>query len=129
MPRCAPSSAGARLARSDARGLRDSGLVAHAGGDSREARARPRLVLLRRIPVERYSEDELRILYWGLGLHLGTPRYQNGNGELIGDVRDENRLYGGVREVNRCRPASRGRHATRRARPGRCASTPIAWTW
>src|ERR1043166_5420453 len=58
------------------------------------------LVLLRRIPVERYSEDELRILYWGLGLHLGTPRFQNGNGELIGDVRDENRLYGEVREVN-----------------------------
>ena len=58
------------------------------------------LVLLRRIPVQRYSEDELRIIYWGLGLHLGTPRYQNGNGELIGDVRDENRLYGGVREVN-----------------------------
>ena len=58
------------------------------------------LVLLRRIPVERYSEDELRIIYWGLGLHLGTPRYQNGNGELIGDVRDENRLYGAVREVN-----------------------------
>jgi hypothetical protein len=58
------------------------------------------LVLLRRIPVERYTEDELRILYWGLGLHLGTPRYQNGTGELIGDVRDENRLYGAVREVN-----------------------------
>jgi hypothetical protein len=58
------------------------------------------LVLLRRIPVERYTEDELRIIYWGLGLHLGTPRYQNALGELIGDVRDENRLYGGVREVN-----------------------------
>jgi hypothetical protein len=58
------------------------------------------LVLLRRIPVERYGEDELRILYWGLGLHLGTPRYQNGNGELIGEVRDENRLYGTVREAN-----------------------------
>ena len=58
------------------------------------------LVLLRRVPVERYSEDELRIIYWGLGLHLGTPRYQNGRGELIGDVRDENRLYGAVHEVN-----------------------------
>jgi hypothetical protein len=34
------------------------------------------IVLLRGIPVERYREDELRILYWGLGLHLGTPRYQ-----------------------------------------------------
>lgn len=58
------------------------------------------LVLLRRIPVERYSEDELRIVYWGLGLHLGTPRYQNAQGELIGDVRDENRLYGTVREAD-----------------------------
>jgi Taurine catabolism dioxygenase TauD, TfdA family len=57
------------------------------------------VVLLRRIPVERYSEDELRILYWGIGLHTGTPRYQNPKGELIGDVRDENRLYGAVREA------------------------------
>jgi len=58
------------------------------------------LVLLRRIPVERYREAELRIIYWGLGLHLGTPRYQNAQGELIGDVRDENRLYGEVRELD-----------------------------
>src|SRR5262245_53966650 len=58
------------------------------------------LVLLRRLPVERYDEDEVRIVYWGLGLHLGTPRYQNAQGELIGDVRDENRLYGGVPEVD-----------------------------
>ena len=67
---------------------------------SRELEDGRGVVLLRRIPVERYSEDELRVLYWGLGLHLGTPRFQNGNGELIGDVRDENRLYGAVREVN-----------------------------
>jgi hypothetical protein len=57
------------------------------------------VVMLRRIPVERYTEDELRIIYWGLGLHTGTPRYQNPRGELIGDVRDENRLYGAVREA------------------------------
>ena len=62
------------------------------------------LVLLRRIPVERYREDELRILYWGLGQHLGTPRYQNAQGELIGDVRDENRLYGTVNEIDPARP-------------------------
>jgi hypothetical protein len=57
------------------------------------------VVLLRRLPTERYDEDELRVIYWGLGLHLGTPRYQNPDGELIGDVRDENRLYGAVREA------------------------------
>jgi hypothetical protein len=61
------------------------------------------LVLLRRIPVERYTEAELRIIYWGLGLHLGTPRCQNAQGELIGDVRDENRLYGAVRELDPAR--------------------------
>jgi hypothetical protein len=60
------------------------------------------LVLLRRIPVERYREDELRTVY--LGLHLGTPRYQNAQGELIGDVRDENRLYGAVHEVDPAKP-------------------------
>jgi hypothetical protein len=69
------------------------------------------LVLLRRIPVERYGEDELRIVYWGLGLHLGTPRFQNAQGELIGDVRDENRLYGTVREVD---PARAGEPRTSR---------------
>jgi len=71
------------------------------------------LVLLRRIPVERYTEDELRIIYWGLGLHLGTPRAQNAQGELIGDVRDENRLYGTVRELD---PAKAGEPRTSRSK-------------
>ena len=56
-------------------------------------------VLLRGIPVYRYTPDELKNLYWGLGAHLGRPRYQNAQGELIGEVRDENRLYGEVREA------------------------------
>src|SRR5262249_15984560 len=55
-------------------------------------------VLLRGIPVERYTESELKNLYWGLGAHLGEARYQNAQGELIGEVRDENRLYGEVKE-------------------------------
>jgi hypothetical protein len=61
------------------------------------------VVLLRRLPVERYDEEALRIVYWGLGLHLGTPRHQNAQGELIGDVRDEKRLYGSVREIDPAR--------------------------
>jgi hypothetical protein len=71
------------------------------------------LVLLRRLPVERYTEAELRIIYWGLGLCLGTPRYQNAEGELIGDVRDENRLYGSVRELD---PAATGEPRTSRSK-------------
>ncbi len=41
-------------------------------------------VLLRGIPVERYTESELKSLYWGLGAHLGEARYQNAQGELEG---------------------------------------------
>ena len=86
-------------------------LAASLAEVSRELEDGRGLVLLRGIPVERYTEDELRILYWGLGLLLGTPRYQNAQGELIGDVRDENRLYGTVREVD---PARAGEPRTSR---------------
>jgi hypothetical protein len=48
--------------------------------------------LLRGFPVDRYSHEELRNLYWGVGAHLGHARYQNARGELIGEVRDEYRL-------------------------------------
>jgi len=84
---------------------------------SRELEDGRGLVLLRRIPVEHYSEDELRIIYWGLGLHLGTPRYQNPSGELIGDVRDENRLYGAVREAVPGGEARSSRNKARSAGP------------
>jgi hypothetical protein len=55
-------------------------------------------VLMRGLPVERYTDEELKTLYWGLGAHLGWHRHQNATGELIGEVRDENRRYGDVRE-------------------------------
>ncbi|MGE0315349.1 MAG: TauD/TfdA family dioxygenase [Lautropia sp.] len=42
--------------------------------------------LIRGLPVERYTDAELDILYYGLGLHLGTPVCQNPRGELLGVV-------------------------------------------
>ena len=74
------------------------GLATELAEVSRELEHGRGVVLLRGLPVERYTEDELRQLYWGLGLHLGTPRYQNAHGELIGEVRDELRAYGAVRQ-------------------------------
>jgi hypothetical protein len=65
---------------------------------SRELERGRGVILLRGVPVHRYTEDQLRRLYWGIGVHLGTPRYQNAHGELIGEVRDEVRAYGGVRQ-------------------------------
>jgi Taurine catabolism dioxygenase TauD, TfdA family len=55
-------------------------------------------VLLRGLPVDGYTDDELKNLCWGLGTHLGRARYQNARGELIGEVRDEVRRYGAVHE-------------------------------
>jgi hypothetical protein len=99
-----------RVARED---FAIPGLARSLAEVSRELEDGRGLVLLRGIPVARYTEDELRIVYWGLGLHLGTPRYQNAEGELIGDVRDENRLYGAVREVD---PAGAGERRTSRSK-------------
>jgi Taurine catabolism dioxygenase TauD, TfdA family len=39
-------------------------------------------------PVENYTEHELRAIWWGLGLHLGTAVAQSWKGDVIGDVRD-----------------------------------------
>src|SRR5215470_2863373 len=72
--------------------------VAELGAVAHELEHGPGLVLLRGLPVVRYTEDELRQLYWGIGAHLGTPRYQNAHGELIGEVRDELRVYGTVNQ-------------------------------
>jgi hypothetical protein len=47
------------------------------------------MVLLRGLPVSRYSEDELRCLWMGLGANLGTPVFQNRSGELMRAIRDE----------------------------------------
>lgn len=46
------------------------------------------VVVLRGLPAERYTKAELRLLYWGLGLHLGTAVSQSSQGDLLGDVRN-----------------------------------------
>jgi hypothetical protein len=48
-------------------------------------------VLVRGIPRSRYSDEDCELLYWGLGVHLGTPVSQNARGHLLGHVRDEGR--------------------------------------
>lgn len=45
-------------------------------------------VLLRGMPMDGYSAAELKLIYWGLGIYLGTPISQNGLGELISEVTD-----------------------------------------
>jgi len=79
------------------------------------------LALLRGLPVERYTDEELRTIWWGLGCHLGAAVYQNAHGELIGEVRDEIRLYGEV--VQPVVPKSEGVTSRVKAR----SSGPLRW--
>lgn len=49
------------------------------------------MVLLRGVPVERYSKDRASAIYWGIGTYLGRPWPQNAKGHLLGDVTDQGR--------------------------------------
>ena len=48
----------------------------------------PGVMVLEGFPTDRYTTDELRALWWGLCLNLGTAVPQSSRGDLIGDVRD-----------------------------------------
>jgi hypothetical protein len=43
-------------------------------------------LVLRGLPVERYSEEDIQIIYYGIGLHMGVPVRQNPKGDLLGLV-------------------------------------------
>lgn len=44
--------------------------------------------LIRGLDAGKYDEQTLKTLYWGIGVHLGTPIVQNARGELIAHVRN-----------------------------------------
>jgi hypothetical protein len=45
-------------------------------------------LLLRGLPVERWTMREAATAFYGLGVHLGSPRSQNAKGHVLGHVRD-----------------------------------------
>ncbi|OIJ94398.1 hypothetical protein BIV25_22605 [Streptomyces sp. MUSC 14] len=45
-------------------------------------------VVLRGLPVEKWTVEDAKLIYWGIGLHLGAPVSQNAAGELMAHVRD-----------------------------------------
>lgn len=51
------------------------------------------MCLLKGFPVDRWSEAETRLAYWGMGLHMGVARTQNRASEIINDVRDTGADY------------------------------------
>ena len=46
-------------------------------------------LLVKGLPRERFSDDEVRAMFWGIGLYLGVPVSQNSYGDMLGDVYDE----------------------------------------
>lgn len=52
------------------------------------------MAVLRGLPVLDYSKDDASRIYWGIGLHLGSPVTQNSRAHLLGHVKDEGVAYG-----------------------------------
>jgi len=53
-------------------------------------------VMIRGLPVARYSDDDVGLIFWGIGRYLGSPLYQNPQGDLLGHVYDHGRTYGNI---------------------------------
>ncbi|HVH81925.1 MAG TPA: TauD/TfdA family dioxygenase [Stellaceae bacterium] len=61
------------------------GYFASLGEELRHGRG---FLLLRGLPRERYSLDDIGLVYYGIGVHLGRPVAQSYQGELLGNVID-----------------------------------------
>ena len=48
-------------------------------------------LVLRGLPVEAYSKDEIGFIYWGIGTHLGIGQSQSVMGDRLGHVKDFSR--------------------------------------
>ncbi|HUA53073.1 MAG TPA: TauD/TfdA family dioxygenase [Candidatus Sulfotelmatobacter sp.] len=53
-------------------------------------------VVVRGLPMARYSDDEVGLIFYGIGTHLGVPLRQNPQGDLLGHVFDQGRPYGQI---------------------------------
>ena len=51
------------------------------------------MCLLKGFPVDRWSEEDAKLAYWGMGLHAGVARTQNPASEYMNNVRDEGAAY------------------------------------
>ncbi len=77
-------------------------------------------VRLRGLDAARFTEDQLRQLFWGIGCHLGVLLYQNAKGEFMGEVRDESRIDNKTYE-----PVEPGKVASSRSRTR--GTGPLRW--
>src|SRR5262245_2152441 len=62
---------------------------ADAAGLRNELESGRGFVVIRGLPIDRYSDDEAAIVYWGIATHLAKPIPQNAKDEYLFSVRDE----------------------------------------
>ncbi len=48
----------------------------------------PGMAVIRGMPVDRYGDDDIRLILWGIGAHIGIGVSQSYRGDMIGDVMD-----------------------------------------
>lgn len=70
------------------------GLVPKLGEIERELIDGRGFVRISALDAARYDADDLTMLYWGIGMHLGEPWPQNKHGHVMGDVTDQGRKPG-----------------------------------
>lgn len=51
------------------------------------------MCLVKGFPVDEWTEADMRVAYWGMGLYMGVGRTQNRASEVINDVRDAGGSY------------------------------------
>lgn len=51
------------------------------------------MCLVKGFPTDEWSEEEMRLAYWGMGLYMGVGRTQNRASEVINDVRNAGGSY------------------------------------
>ncbi len=61
-----------------------------------EIRTRRGFVVVRGLNAGDYSDEDVGLIFWGIGCYLGVPVTQNPQGDLLGHVYDHGRRYGDI---------------------------------
>jgi Taurine catabolism dioxygenase TauD, TfdA family len=56
-------------------------------------------IVIRGLPLERYTDDQVARIFWGIGQYIGNPISQNAQGDLLGHVKDVGGLTYGAKNV------------------------------
>lgn len=82
------AAAGLRWGQFDKADFPLPGLQAKLADIDHQIRHGRGFVLIRGLPVQRYDAEQARMLYWGLGVHLGTVISHNVQGDTLAPVTD-----------------------------------------